>query len=62
MMIKEARKKAGLTQLEFSKVFEIPVDTVKNWDAGRRNPPVWAEKLIIEKLERISEENKCGNT
>ena len=50
-MIKEYRQSAGLTQEEFSKLFEIPLDTVKNWDSGRRKPPEWAEKLIIEKLE-----------
>lgn len=48
--IKNARNEAGLTQKEFSEMFEIPLDTVKHWDSGRRNPPEWAEKLIIEKL------------
>lgn len=52
-MIKKFRQAAGLTQEEFSKVFEIPLDTVKGWDSGRRKPPEWAEKLIIEKLERM---------
>lgn len=56
MDIKECRKSAGLTQKQFSELFEIPVDTVKNWDSGRRKPPEWAEKLIIEKLERMKEQ------
>lgn len=51
--IKKFREKAGLTQEEFSKIFEIPIDTVKNWDSGRRSPSKWAEKLIIEKLEQM---------
>lgn len=51
--IKEYRKKAGLTQVEFSKLFKIPIDVVKSWDSGRRKPPEWAELLIIEKLENI---------
>lgn len=55
-MIKEARKNAGLTQKEFSEIFEIPIDVVKSWDSGRRKPPAWAEKLIIEKLNRIKNE------
>lgn len=55
MSIKEARIAAGLTQAQFSKMFEIPTDVVKSWDAGRRKPPIWAEKLIIEKLNKISE-------
>lgn len=53
MEIKKHRQAAGLTQQQFSDMFEIPLDTVKNWDAGRRYPPVWAEKLIIEKLETL---------
>lgn len=55
MKIKEYRKSAGLTQKQFSDLFKIPIDTVKNWDSGRRNPPEWAEKLIIEKLKLMKE-------
>ena len=57
MTLKESRQAAGLTQAEFSKLFEIPLDTVKNWDTGRRKPPEWAEKLIIEKLNAIKGKN-----
>ena len=55
---KRYRQKAKLTQKQFSELFEIPIDDVKSWDVGRRKPPVWAEKLIIEKLEAIIRENK----
>lgn len=55
MQIKELRLKAGLTQKQFSDMFEIPLDVVKSWDAGRRKPPAWAEKLIVEKLIQIIE-------
>lgn len=54
-MIKEHRKKARLTQQEFSTLFEIPIDVVKSWDSGRRTPPAWVEKLIVEKLNKITE-------
>lgn len=54
-MIKEYRKLAGFTQKEFSELFQIPIDVVKSWDSGRRKPPEWAEKLIIEKLESKKE-------
>lgn len=52
--IKEKRLNAGLTQEEFSNIFGIPIDVLKSWDSGRRHPPKWVEKLIIEKLERIT--------
>lgn len=53
MQIKEYRQSAGLTQKQFSELFEIPIDVVKSWDSGRRKPPEWAKKLIIEKLSTI---------
>lgn len=53
MSIKEHRQAANLTQKQFSELFGIPIDVVKSWDAGRRKPPEWAEKLIIKELERI---------
>ena len=56
MEIKENRQRAGLTQQQFAKLFEIPVDTVKSWDSGRRKPDKLKEKLIIEKLEQMQKE------
>lgn len=52
--IKKARIEAGITsRAEMSRLFEIPVRTIENWESGVRIPPHWAEKLIIEKLEQI---------
>lgn len=51
--IKDYRKKIGLAQQQFADLFGISIDTVKAWDSGRRKPPEWAEKLIIEKLEKL---------
>ena len=56
MSIKEARIQAGLSRAEMSRLFEIPVRTLEEWDAGRRTPPPYVEKLIIEKLETIKKE------
>lgn len=56
MGIKKYRQSVGLTQKQFSQLFEIPIDVVKSWDSGRRNPPEWAKKLIIEKLKIMEEE------
>lgn len=53
MNLKEERINAGLTQKEFSELFGIPIDVVKSWDSGRRKPPEWVAKLIIEKLHEI---------
>jgi DNA-binding transcriptional regulator YiaG len=55
MTIKEARIAAGLSRAEMSRRFEIPIRTLEDWDAGKANPPVWAEKLILAELNRIKE-------
>ena len=53
--IKEAREQAGLSRAEMSRQFEIPIRTIEDWESGKRTPPRYVEKLIIEKLERMKE-------
>ena len=53
--IKSARISAGLSQKEMSDRFGIPIDTIRNWDCGRRMPPEWAARLLLEKLEEEKE-------
>lgn len=53
MEIKKYRKAAGLTQKQFSEIFDISLDTVKSWDCGRRKPTKSQENLIIKELERM---------
>ena len=56
MTIKEARISANLTQKQMSDLFDIPLRTIENWETGKRTPPAYVEKLIVEKLERIRTE------
>ena len=52
--IKKAREEAGIkSRAEMSRLFEIPVRTLEDWEYGKRIPIHWAENLIIEKLEDI---------
>ena len=48
--IKEARLRAGLSRAEMSKQFDIPARTIEDWESGRRKPPAYVEKLIVDKL------------
>lgn len=57
MTIKEARKKAGLTQRAMTELLLIPYRTVQDWEGGKHTPPKWAEKLIVEKLLQIAKES-----
>lgn len=58
--IKEKRISAGITQKQFSELFNppIPIDTIKKWDSGKMNPPEWVEGLIIEKMERNEDDHR----
>lgn len=54
--IGELRRAMGMSRAEMSRRFEIPIRTLEDWEAGLHKCPIWAEKLIIEKLERMKDE------
>lgn len=58
MEIKELRKELNWTQKDLSDNLGIPKRTLEDWENDRRTPPIYVEKLIIEKLERILEDNR----
>ncbi len=41
-----ARKKSGLSQIEFAKLMGVSVRTLQEWEQGRRKPSGAAKKLI----------------
>lgn len=47
--IKEMRALTGLSQRKFAEMYDIPVRTLENWEAGTRVPPEYVLKL----LERV---------
>lgn len=60
--IKELRESVGMGRKEFSEHTGIPVRTLEDWEAGRRNPPEYVPRLIsyqlrYEELVRKMEEN-----
>ncbi len=55
MTIKEARTFAGLTQKQVYEVVGVPMRTLQDWENGRRTPPEWVERLVVEKLIGIKE-------
>ena len=56
--IREARQAAGLSQQGVTDTLGIPKRTLQDWEAGKRTPPGWAEALVIEKLEKLAQDNK----
>lgn len=49
--IKYARKKAGLNIRRLAELLGAPYRTVQDWNSGRRMPPPWVQRLIVEKIE-----------
>ena len=58
MEIKDYREILGMSRAEMARQFKIPIRTLESWDAGVRQPPAWAEKLLVKELERMIEERK----
>lgn len=44
--VKEIRKRAGLSQAKFSKLIDINLGTLRNWEQGRREPTGPAKVLL----------------
>ena len=60
--IKEARQAAGLSQQGVTDALGIPKRTLQDWEAGKRTPPGWAEALVVEKLNKIAQDNQARMT
>lgn len=45
--VKKARRKLGMTQKAFARNFGVSVDTVRNWEQGRRRPEGPARVLLV---------------
>lgn len=49
-----ARKRLGLKQAEFAARIELPLETIRNWEQGRRYP-TGAAKSLLKVLEKAPE-------
>lgn len=51
MNIKDLRTASGMSQTAFAAYFNIPLDSVQNWEQGRRKCPEYVVELIAYKLK-----------
>ena len=51
---RRVRKRLGLTQQEFSQRIDVPLDTIRNWEQGKRSP-TGAAKALLKVLDRAPE-------
>jgi putative transcriptional regulator len=48
------RKRLGLTQLEFAQRIDVPLDTIRNWEQGKRSP-AGAARALLKVLDKAPE-------
>jgi putative transcriptional regulator len=51
---RRVRKRLGLTQLEFSHRIDVSLNTIRNWEQGKRCP-TGAAKALLKVLDRSPE-------
>ena len=51
---RRVRKRLGLTQLEFSHRIDVSLDTIRNWEQGKRCP-TGAAKALLKILDKVPE-------
>jgi putative transcriptional regulator len=52
--VRRIRKRLGMTQPQFAKTFDLSLDTIRNWEQGRRFPTGPA-KALLRILDRSPE-------
>ena len=51
---RRVRKRLGLSQAEFSERIDVSLDTIRNWEQGKRSP-TGAAKALLKVLDRAPE-------
>ena len=51
---RRVRRRLGLTQLEFSHRIDVPLETIRNWEQGKRSP-TGAAKALLKVLDKAPE-------
>ena len=44
--VRQVRARSGLTQAAFAESIEVPIETVRNWEQGKRHPRGPARALL----------------
>jgi DNA-binding transcriptional regulator YiaG len=50
-LIKGARRKLGLSQAQFSRTLDVPVDTLRLWEQGKCHPSRPRAACVVERIE-----------
>ena len=60
--LKQIRKDLGMNRTQFSHYVDIPLRTLEEWEAGRRQMPDYVLRLLsyYTKMERLLKEQKIA--
>ena len=50
--VRRVRQRLGLTQQEFARRIDVPLDTIRNWEQGKRYP-TGAARALLKVLDRV---------
>lgn len=53
--IRDIRERAGMSQEDFARTFDVALQTVWRWETGRRTPNEWHQAAIEKFEERLDE-------
>jgi putative transcriptional regulator len=51
---RRVRRRLGLSQAEFSRRIDVPIDTIRDWEQGKRYP-TGAAKALLKVLDKAPE-------
>ena len=51
---RRVRRRLGLTQVEFARRIDVPYETIRNWEQGKRRP-TGAAKALLRVLDKAPE-------
>jgi putative transcriptional regulator len=56
VFVRQVRARCGLTQAAFAERIEVPIETVRNWEQGKRSPrgPARALLKLIDKAPDVA--------
>ncbi len=56
VFVRQVRARCGLTQAAFAARIEVPIETVRNWEQGKRSPrgPARALLKLIDKAPDVA--------
>jgi len=54
--VRQVRARCGMTQAAFAERIEVPIETVRNWEQGKRSPrgPARALLKLIDKAPHVA--------